>query len=120
MPDLRRKILHVIETGEAHHREVAADDDCSHYLKVIVPYRDPDKGIVCAVLTLHDITERAQMEERLRTLTRQLNEAQRLSHVGSWQWPVNTPAISWSDEVYRIFGRVPGTFVPTFEAVLGA
>lgn len=36
-----------------------------------------------------------------------LEEAQALTHLGSWQWDVETGAIAWSDEMYRIYGFTP-------------
>jgi two-component system, cell cycle sensor histidine kinase and response regulator CckA len=34
-----------------------------------------------------------------------LNEAQRLAHVGSWEWDALTSEITWSEELYRIVGH---------------
>ena len=39
--------------------------------------------------------------------TAALKEAQALTHLGSWQWDVATNDISWSDELYRIYGLKP-------------
>jgi PAS domain S-box-containing protein len=46
---------------------------------------------------------------------RLMSEAQALSHVGSWEWDVETGAEIWSDEQFRIFGYVPRTITPTVE-----
>ncbi len=34
-----------------------------------------------------------------------------MAHVGSWEWDLQTDALRWSDEHYRIFGLEPGTAV---------
>lgn len=34
-------------------------------------------------------------------------EAQRLAQVGSWEWIVESDTVTWSEELYRIFGREP-------------
>ena len=39
-----------------------------------------------------------------RDLEHQLAEAQRIAHVGSWQWDVTTDRRWWSEEIYRIAG----------------
>jgi PAS domain S-box-containing protein len=39
---------------------------------------------------------------------RQLAQAQQLARVGSWQWRIGEDTITWSDELYRIFGLEPG------------
>ncbi len=65
-----------------------------------------------------DITERKRAEEALKESEAILAEAQRLAHVGSWDWDVVTGEVRWSDEVFRIYGFEPGTFTPTLERML--
>ncbi len=67
-----------------------------------------------------DITERRQMEVALRQREASLNEAQRLAHLGNWEWDIATGVLTWSDEVYRIFGYQPRSFTPTFDAFVQA
>jgi PAS domain S-box-containing protein len=55
-----------------------------------------------------NVTERKLMEKNLLTSRQELNEAQALAHVGSWSWQISTNAITWSDELYRIYGYEPG------------
>jgi len=72
-----------------------------------------------AVITLAaDVTERRRAEERLRHSERQLAEAQRLAHIGNWEWDIPTNTVVWSDELYRIFGLEPHEFGATYEAFL--
>ena len=63
------------------------------------------------------------LEERTRSLVRdreRLAEAQRIAHIGSWEWDLASDVLSWSDEMYRIWGVEPGQFKPTYLAVLGS
>lgn len=53
---------------------------------------------------LQDVTERRAAENVLREKTASLDDAQRIAHMGSWDWDTSTGKIYWSDEVYRIFG----------------
>jgi PAS domain S-box-containing protein len=62
---------------------------------------------------LHDITERKEAEEALKQ-----DEAQRIAHVGSWEWDVASNVVAWSDELYRIFGRTREEFENTCESFL--
>ncbi len=55
---------------------------------------------------------------RLRQVEEALKEAQRLAHIGSWDWNVVTNELTWSDEVYRIFGLAPQQFGATYDAFL--
>ncbi|MCI0529218.1 MAG: diguanylate cyclase, partial [Nitrospira sp.] len=57
-------------------------------------------------------------EEGLRKSERQLAEAQRLAHLGSWSWDIQTNIVSWSDELYRSYGLKPQEFGATYEAYL--
>lgn len=38
-----------------------------------------------------------------------LVEAERIVHMGSWVWDVDSDSVSWSDELYRILGYDPET-----------
>jgi PAS domain S-box-containing protein len=48
--------------------------------------------------------ERKRAEEALRQSEGQLAEAQRLAHIGSWNWDLKKQKLTWSDEHHRIFG----------------
>ena len=48
----------------------------------------------------------------------QLADAQQLAHLGSWMWDIPTNHVSWSDELYRIFGLNRQDFTATYEAYL--
>jgi hypothetical protein len=61
-----------------------------------------------------EIVEHRQAEERLRRSEAYLAEAQKIAHIGSWEFDVATQAISWSDEVFRIFGLDSEQPVPTY------
>ncbi len=45
----------------------------------------------------------------IQALERQLEVAQRITHIGSWEWNASTGVITWSAELYRIYGIEPGT-----------
>lgn len=51
-----------------------------------------------------DITERKTMEEALRSSENNLARAQRLAHVGSWEWRVTEGMVSYSEEIAGITG----------------
>jgi PAS domain S-box-containing protein len=52
--------------------------------------------------------ERKQAEEKLKQSESRLAEAQRLAHVGSRDRDLRSNTVTWSDELYRIFGLQPG------------
>jgi PAS domain S-box-containing protein len=47
-----------------------------------------------------------------------LVEAQRMAHIGSWDWNFVTGEVCWSDELYRIFGRSPKEPGATYDEFL--
>ncbi|HEY9856711.1 MAG TPA: PAS domain S-box protein, partial [Stenomitos sp.] len=51
-------------------------------------------------------------------LEEQLAEAQRLARLGSWERNLQANRVTWSDELFRIFGLRPQAFAPTYEAFL--
>ncbi len=67
---------------------------------------------------IRDIRVRKAAEENVLNKTIQLEEAQQLAHIGSWEWDVKENKITWSDELYRIFGAVPQEFEATYESFL--
>ena len=69
-------------------------------------------------LAQRELVERKQIEEALRESDHQMAEAQRLAQVGSWSWDIETDGLTWSDELYAIFGLEPDGFKPTYEAYL--
>ncbi|AKB78568.1 sensory transduction histidine kinase [Methanosarcina horonobensis HB-1 = JCM 15518] len=96
-----------------------------------VPFTDTDGSPMILKMEV-DITERKKMEgalkkardtleEKIRQRTAELEkaynslkesekglaEAQKMAHLGNWDWDVVTDKIHGSDETYRIFGLNP-------------
>lgn len=65
-----------------------------------------------------DITERMKTGEALRKSEARLAEAQRIAHLGNWEWDIRKNKLYWSDEIYRIFGLTPQQFGATYDAFL--
>jgi PAS domain S-box-containing protein len=61
---------------------------------------------------------RSHLEQEVARRTASLSEAQRIAHLGSWEWDVVHDILNWSDEVYWIFGRTQQTFDGTYEAFM--
>jgi PAS domain S-box-containing protein len=60
-----------------------------------------------------NIGERDRLEAQLRETTARLTEIQRISGVGYFRCNLQTGAIEWSDQVFRIFGRDPSLGSPS-------
>lgn len=84
------------------------------------PLYDENGDVIGGVGVAEDITERKIAEEALQKTKESLSEAQRISHLGNWDWDIGTNELIWSDEVYRIFGFTPQEFGATFESFLNS
>ena len=82
-------------------------------------------------LTVTDIQDfyeklRKQGEELSHTnkslieIQKRMNKSQEISHLGSWELDIENNVLSWTDEVYRIFGLQPQEFDATYDAFLEA
>ena len=63
----------------------------------------------------------AELEEAYNSLKESekgLAEAQRIAHIGNWDWDIITNKLYLSDEVYRIYGCTPQEFDVTYDAFL--
>ncbi|HYW31602.1 MAG TPA: PAS domain S-box protein [Gemmatimonas sp.] len=54
-----------------------------------------------------DITRRKDAEAVVERTVQRLTEAQRIGRIGDWEWEVSSGIITWSPEVFEIFGRDP-------------
>jgi PAS domain S-box-containing protein len=63
-------------------------------------------------------TELEKAYNLLKESEKGLAEAQRIAHLGNWDWNIVTNGLYWSDEIYRIFGRSPQEFGATYDAFL--
>ena len=85
----------------------------------ISPIYDAQQNIVGHVGFLRDVTEKINADRALRESRRSLENAQRLTHLGSWQMELSPGRalrdcpLFWSAEIFRILGLEPGQCVPS-------
>ena len=65
--------------------------------------------------TVSDVTERHRFVQKLQESETLHKQAQALTHIGNWSWFIHENRISWSDEMYRIYGLEPQSEEITFE-----
>jgi PAS domain S-box-containing protein len=58
------------------------------------------------------------LERALRESEERLKRSQEIAHLGGWELDLIHDRLTWSDEVYRIFGLQPQEFGATYEAFL--
>ena len=97
-------------------------DGAMRYLTTVADkvVRDRSGQVTRVYGVTQDITGRKLAEEALRENGQRLARSQSIAHLGSWELDLVTNRLSWSDEVYRIFGLEPQEFRATYEAFLEA
>src|SRR2546427_13039230 len=75
---------------------------------------DSHGRVAHVVAVARDVTERRRQGEALRARHGQLQEAQVLAKLRSWEWDVRSNSRRWSDQLAKIFGlrhdQLPSTF----------
>jgi PAS domain S-box-containing protein len=89
-------------------------DGVIKYVHVVAHAGRDDSGNLEYMGVVTDITERKRAEEERQALSRnlqeskaRLEEAQRVAHIGHYEWNLIESRVIWSDESYRIFGLTP-------------
>ena len=115
-----RKITQVIlqairgTEGRKFYREVQIKDAVFEEYIDVIPRFD------VARFRAYNITARKRAEEKLRQSQARLAKAQRLAHLGNWEWDLQSGEVIWSEEVYRIFGLDPQKFTPSLESIMNS
>ncbi|MBI4662591.1 MAG: PAS domain-containing protein [Verrucomicrobia bacterium] len=143
-----RALWDTITAGEVWHGEITnRRKDGTLYVEAmtITPVRGNGDRVSHFIAIKQDVTERVRAEEARQQAYRELElrvqeramelaamndqlcrkeailaEAQRIAHLGSWDWDVATNELHWTDEIYRIFGLTPQEFGATYEAFLNS
>lgn len=119
---------------------------CGKWRRILVsasPLHDAEGHVRSSVGAFIDITERKEAETKLKeTLDnlenlvkertaelenackslkeseRGLAEAQKMAHIGNWEWDIEDDKAYWSDELYRIFKSNPKEGAPSYNEYL--
>jgi PAS domain S-box-containing protein len=84
----------------------------------LLPIHDATGAVTYFVGRVTNVSELVALKETLALSQAQLQEAQRIAHLGHWEWDLGTNAMHWSDEVYRIFGLQKNESTATYDAFL--
>jgi PAS domain S-box-containing protein len=81
-------------------------------LLTITPWRLGEQ-VVGATTTAVDISTRKRAERERERALADLEDAQRIARVGSWSWDPKAERVTWSEQLYAIFGRDPAGGPPS-------
>ncbi|HTA45808.1 MAG TPA: PAS domain S-box protein [Bryobacteraceae bacterium] len=100
---------------EVEYRIVRPDGEI-RFVRAIAEAVRNDQGKVVRIMgAAQDITDQTRAKELLHESEERLKSAERLAHVGHWEWNIRSNHGVWSDEQYRILGYPPD-FPASFDA----
>ncbi len=98
---------------DVEHR-ILLPDGVIKYVHAVAHAGRDGSGNLEYVGVVTDITDRKRAEEERQALSRnlqeskaRLEEAQRVAHMGHYYWDLIANRVTWSDELYRIYGLTP-------------
>jgi PAS domain S-box-containing protein len=97
---------------------VALDGHATTVSQVILAHQAPNGTVTYLSTIARDITQRRQTEDALRRHEQLLAQSQHMAHLGSWTHDLETGLITWSDELFRIYGVLSDGFAPTVDSFL--
>jgi PAS domain S-box-containing protein len=102
------------------------DGPCRWLLIIAAPANAEERGggVIGRVTDITRIRE-AELQhhldvERLRRQSILFEKAQSAGQIGGWELDLETSALSWTDETFRIHGRKPGDYVPTLDNAIAS
>lgn len=71
--------------------------------------------LTLGIVTIRSKQAKILANQELEKNEEQLKKAQKIAQLGNWELDIATNKLTWSDEIYRIFGAHPQSFKATFE-----
>ncbi|RDV10241.1 PAS domain S-box protein, partial [Pontibacter diazotrophicus] len=103
---------------EVEHRiRCGADGSYRWHLSRGVPVKDCDGNILQWVGTNTDIDDRMQAQKKIREREKLFREAEMVGNTGSYEADLATLRFSFSDNLYRLLGYEPQSFVPSLDFI---
>jgi PAS domain S-box-containing protein len=112
-----REILSGNGPVDIEYRVIRPDGDMRYVRSVAEAIKDDVGGPTRVVGATQDITEEVEARDLAQESEDRLKRAERIAHVGNWSWDMHANRVTWSEELFRIFGQ-PEDFEPSYEAFL--
>ncbi|MEI8235377.1 MAG: response regulator [Verrucomicrobiota bacterium] len=77
--------------------------------------------LLAAILVIVSLVVRQRMQQSSLVIAmseRRMAEAQRIAHLGSWDWDLRLNRFVWSDEIFRILGLTEGALTPSCDVLI--
>jgi PAS domain S-box-containing protein len=102
---------------DIEYRVIRPDGDMRYVRSVAEAIKDDVGGPPRVVGATQDITEQVEARELAQESQNRLKRAERLAHVGNWSWDIHANRVTWSEELFRIFGK-PESFTPSYDGFI--
>lgn len=99
-------------------RYVTASGTIAWVEKTMSLVRRQDGSPLHFIAQIQNITERKERDAELAEERRRLQQAQAVGHVGSWEFDLETSAVTWSDTMFELYGQDRLTFGGDYLAAL--
>lgn len=125
-PDDRSRVRNIVSQWpregpvEAIYRVVRKDGSVSWIRDRAFPVRDAAGHVLRVAGVAEDVTESRRVEAEVRRIQGRLADAQRIAHMGNWDWEIVTDEIWLSEEAHRILGVGDAGESMTFRSFLSA
>ena len=82
------------------------------------PIKNEQGKITGVILVFRDQSEEREAERKLKSSESILKKSQEIASIGSWVYDLKTNTLSWSDEVFKMFGLDRNKFEPDYQTFL--
>ena len=91
------------------------------YNQKLIDYLHPALLMISNIMQAYQINnERIKAEKALQDSEESLSSAQKITHIGNWDWDIINNTGTWSQETYNIFGVDRKNFTPNYENYMNA
>ena len=78
-------------------------------------YKNEEGNVIGIKGTAQDITDQKNSQEKIVLSEQLLNEAQAIANIGSWALNIETNEVTWTHELFKMYGFDPKLPVPSYE-----
>ncbi len=114
----RAAVDHVFDTGDfaSYEAEVVSPTGEKRWFRCNLGPIVKDGVIEHATLIATDITDLKAIESALTKSEARLANAQRIARMGNWEWDLVAGKLTWSQEMFEIYGADPDSYEPDLES----
>lgn len=99
-------------------QSIGVNDDAEVVEFFFQPYMDRSGAVTGCCIWQKCLSQEVENIVRLKESERKYKETQAIGNVGHWSWDMIKDEITWSDQIFSIYGQVPGKFEATYGALM--